>query len=107
MRLSIHTRFAYDLVEPAPLLIQIDAAETPGQRIVSRRMDLSHRANMTSLAGHGGVGARLWVDATERFSLDYRAEVEVSRTAPPLEALAAVSLHALPHDVVEYLMPSR
>ena len=107
MHLDIQARFAYDLAQPAPLLVQVELAEEEGQRLISRKLELSHDRNFARIPGHGGFGSRLWVDAADRFSLVYRAEVQVTRQAAEIEGLAAVPLHRLPDDVVEYLMPSR
>ncbi|MGV3510422.1 MAG: transglutaminase-like domain-containing protein [Novosphingobium sp.] len=91
---------------PAPVLMQIGAAEVDGQRIAGESLvatpEVSH-----AVPGHDGIGQRLWLEPETQFTVSYAATVAVDRTPAPLAALTADSLTALPGEVLEYLFPSR
>ena len=107
MKLSIRTSLDYDLPEPADLLLQVEAAIAPGQAVEAAHIDIGPSEHFARVAGHGGIGDRIWLRVQDRLTVDYRATVAITRAEANLAALPAVPLHRLPDDTIEYLMPSR
>lgn len=91
---------------PAPVLMQIGAADEPGQRVIETSCNASPEVTQ-SVSGHDGLGKRLWLEPEHRFTASYTATVEIDRAPVALADLAADTLTALPGEVVEYLFPSR
>ncbi|WP_116085762.1 transglutaminase family protein [Tropicimonas sp. IMCC34011] len=105
--LNVEVRLDYDAVEPTALLLQIEAAETEGQRIVSSDLSAPGTDEMWRVPAEDGIGERLWLRCEDAFRCTYRARIEVTRDAAPLDGLAETPLHALPGEAVPYLLPSR
>ena len=62
---------------------------------------------LTPVAGHQGIGRRIWTRGEGRFTAHYRATIEVLREATDLATVATVPLAALPGRAIHYLWPSR
>lgn len=91
---------------PAPVLMQIGVADLAGQRIVNTSLATAPDIART-VAGHDGLGQRLWLEPQAGFQVDYRATVEIDRQPLALGNLPADNLAVLPGEVLEYLFPSR
>lgn len=107
MRLSISTHLVYDFAGPTDVLLQIEAAHLPDQVVSDEELWLTPVSHFARVAGHDGLGARIWTQVDGRLALDYTANVSVERGVAPLEAAAATPPRLLPGEVVDYLMPSR
>lgn len=107
MRLLVQAAIDYTLAEPCDVLLQIEAAALPQQRIVEAKIDLPGIDHFTRIRGHDGIGERIWVRLGGELSLRYHAIVEIERHLPDLAALPAAQPHELPGATIEYLMPSR
>ncbi|MEQ1499576.1 MAG: transglutaminase family protein [Novosphingobium sp.] len=109
MSISVYCELAYSFSRPTDVLMQIEAAQLPEQRVLHSGLGLSPVAHFSRVAGHDDVGERIWLRVERDLVVDYTAEIEISR-APEPEAFSTLSEtppHLLPGDVVDYLMPSR
>jgi len=107
MLLTIEARLRYRLHAPADLLLAVEVAPLPDQRLLEDRLTLWGSGPLRPVAGEEGIGRRTWARGDGVVEALYTALVEVGRTEPDLERLAADPLHALPPAVVPYLWPSR
>lgn len=107
MKLFVQAALDYDLAETSHLLLQIEAADLRGQAVSDVGLALSDSSHVVRVTGHGGLGERMWLHLQGRLSVSYQAVVTVSRAEADLAHLPAVDLHALPAEVIEYLLPSR
>lgn len=107
MTLSISCELTYAFAGPTDILMQIEAAVLPEQRIVKAGLGLSPVDHFSRVPGHDEVGERIWLRATDQLIVDYTAEIEVNRSSDHFAALPETPPHLLPGEVVDYLMPSR
>lgn len=104
-RLSISTHLAFRFDAPTDVILQIEAARTPRQVVLSETLNLLGPNNPT--AGEHDVGVRRWVGADGLMRCDYEAEVEVRRGGEDIATMPASPLGELPGDAIASLMPSR
>ena len=97
----------YLLHAPADLLLAVEVAQLPDQRLVDDRLILSGSGPLTPVAGEDGVGRRTWTRGAGMVEAIYTATVAVQRAPPDLAQLAADPLPTLPPTVTAYLWPSR
>ena len=107
MKLFVQAALDYDFAEPTDVLLQVEAAALPEQRIEDAVFELSPSAQHTRVTGHDEVGERVWLQASGRLSLTYQAAVTIERSAVDLTGLAASAPREMPGETVEYLLPSR
>lgn len=107
MKLEISASLNYRLNDPVDMLLQIEAANGDGQRIVDASLDLGRPDQVARVAGQDGIGERIWLRAGDELTAEYRALVEVSRVDVDYRGLAAVPPHRLPAEAVCYLNESR
>jgi transglutaminase-like putative cysteine protease len=107
MILTIDVNLHYQMLEPTDLLLQIEAADLPDQRVLSTNIELSPSAHFSRVAAENDVGERIWLRPEGDFISTYRAKIDVQRQGADLATLPAVPLHLLPADAVRYLLPSR
>ena len=108
MRLSIAVDLDYAITgPPADVLMQIEVAAMPDQRIVSEALTVWSDTPITAVRGEDGIGQRCWIRADNWLKAEYRATVDVARDAVDLAALGATPARALDGALVPYLLPSR
>ncbi|AIT79886.1 transglutaminase-like domain-containing protein [Novosphingobium pentaromativorans] len=107
MKLSIRTELDYSLPAPADVLLQIEAAILPEQKVLRAHIDLPPVEHFARIPGHDNIGDRIWLAAAETLKVHYEATVEPVRMLARVDDLAAVPAHLLPGETVDYLMPSR
>jgi transglutaminase-like putative cysteine protease len=107
MRLSIHVDLDYYFAQPTDVLLTVEAAQLPDQRLIEDLLTVGGAGPLRPIAGGDGVGRRTWMTAEGPLRATYRAEVEVERPAPALADLPSAALRDLPPDVIPYLWPSR
>ncbi|GGB15467.1 hypothetical protein GCM10011380_01130 [Sphingomonas metalli] len=105
--LSIAVDLDYGVPEPADILLQIEAAATPEQRLDEQELLIWSDDPIATIAGEEGIGQRCWLRATNRIQAAYRAKVTIDRPAAALASLAATPVRGLPGTLVAYLLPSR
>ena len=107
MRLKIAVALDY-LVDPAAdVLLQVEAAALPDQRLLASELRVSAGGPLVALPGEDGMGQRTWAPRASILQLDYAAEVELTRAAVDLATLPATPPSAVPAAALPYLMPSR
>jgi len=107
MRLQIEANLDYFFPQPADVLLALEAAQMPDQRLVEDKLVVGTATPLTPVPGHQGIGRRIWTRGDGRFTATYRATVDVTRETPDLASLKAVPLTRLPGRTVHYLWPSR
>lgn len=107
MPIHLASRFAFDLAQPASVLLQFEAADMPGQQLVETACDIKPVNELTRVAAQDNIGERIWLHAENRVEVRYEASVAVDRDLPALENLHQLSPHRLPGDAVKFLLSSR
>jgi transglutaminase-like putative cysteine protease len=107
VRLAIEADLDYWLPEPADVLLQLEAAALPDQRLDDRALTVWSDHPIAATDGDEGMGQRCWARAQYRLMAQYRATVTVDRVAIDVAGLPATPPRALPGTAVRYLLPSR
>lgn len=107
MRLRIEVDLDYSLEHAADVLLQVEVAALPDQRIVAEALTLWSDVPIHAVPGEDGVGQRCWVHAEGRMSASYRATVDVAREAVRLADYAATPVRLHDGALVPYLLASR
>lgn len=107
MRLDVDVLMEYQVCRDESVLLTIEAAATGGQSLRGELLEIEN-ATLHHTRGEGLVGTRVWALVVgEQLKLNYRAQIDITRSAVALSDLRATPLHQLPSDVVPYLHPSR
>ncbi|MCI4590476.1 transglutaminase family protein [Sphingobium sp. BYY-5] len=108
MRLAIEAKLDYDFAEPSDILLAVEAAATPDQRIIEQSHIINNAGPLTNKVGGSGIGRRTWTrTGTGQMVSTYRALVEVERSSVDLAGLRKSPLPSLPEDVLPFIWPSR
>jgi transglutaminase-like putative cysteine protease len=107
MRLMIEAELDYRFAHPADVLLEMEAADLPDQRLVEDKLRVGTASRLTPVEGLEGIGRRTWTRGDGRFTARYEALVDVDREATDLASLKSVSLTDLPGEAIHYLWPSR
>lgn len=107
MEFEISVKLHYEVKQSCELLLQIEAAPTSDQKIVSQNISFDANPSFNRIAAEEEIGERIWLTANESFECDYNAKVRVERQLSDLASLQKSNLNSLPADVVKYLMASR
>ena len=107
MRLSIDVHLDYGIAGDADVLLQIEAAAMPDQRIEEQSLTIWSDSPIRAVPGEDGIGQRCWARGHGRLTAAYRAVVKVERPVVALGAYGTTPPRMLPGDVTAYLMPSR
>jgi transglutaminase-like putative cysteine protease len=108
MRLQIEADLNYRFNEPTDVLLAIEAADLPDQRIIEDRMTVTGAGPLSTIPGGNRVGRRTWTrTGVGAFNANYRATMDVERPPSTVVGLPASPLAALPSEVVPFLWPSR
>lgn len=107
MRLQINVELDYGLSRACDLLLQIEAAAIPEQRIEAAHLGLSPCEHFARVPAQDHIGERIWLRATDRIEVHYRATVGIERILRDVATLPALPPHRLPGETVQYLLPSR
>ncbi|RYD89413.1 MAG: transglutaminase family protein, partial [Sphingomonadales bacterium] len=75
MKLSIRAQLDYHFAEATDVLLQIEAAVIPEQRIESANINVSPCEHFARVAAHDQIGERIWVQAKGQLSVHYDATV--------------------------------
>lgn len=107
MKLEISASLNYRLSEPVDLMLQIEAANGHGQRVLDASLDVGTPEFVARVPAADGICDPIWLRAEGSLVAEYRALVEIDRPDTDFRALAAVPLHRLPAEAVPYLNESR
>lgn len=105
--LKIAASLAYRYAEPTALLLQVEAAAIPEQRIAQALLTTSPTLHFARVPGHDGIGERIWLRVDGLLEVHYTASVSVQRLLADVSRLAGTQPHLLPGETIDYLMPSR
>jgi transglutaminase-like putative cysteine protease len=89
------------------VLIQLEAALLPEQRVENAWIDISPVEHFARVQGHDTIGDRIWLHLQGRLTVHYTATVTPERLTADLGTLPATPTRLLPGETVDYLMPSR
>ena len=107
MRLRIAVELDYHFPQPADVLLAVEVAQLPEQRLVEDLLTIDGVGPLRPIAGEEGIGRRTWMRADGPFSARYGATVDVRRDPPSFEGLEPVPRRDLPAEVIPYIWPSR
>lgn len=107
MIITVKTHLHYSTFAETDLLLQIEAADLPDQRIVEHSFESGTTVHITRVEAECGIGERVWMRVADALNCQYRATVEINRPDIALQSLDATPPHLLPADAVRCLMPSR
>jgi transglutaminase-like putative cysteine protease len=107
MQTDIEVYLHYRLPRETDLLLQIEIADLPDQRIESSNLEVEENEHFARVAAEEGIGDRVWLRVDDAFTCRYTARVSIDRPVLDISQLNSVPPHLLPGDTVRYLMPSR
>jgi transglutaminase-like putative cysteine protease len=107
MRLNIDVELDYDFPYAADVLLAIEVAQLPDQRLVEDLLTVDGAGPLRPIVGEEGIGRRTWMQAQGRFVARYRATIDLDRPPISIDGLAVAPARELPAEVVPYLWPSR
>ncbi|GAM03615.1 transglutaminase-like domain-containing protein [Novosphingobium sp. MBES04] len=107
MAIAIETELHYALSGTADILLQIEAAMIPEQRVRAPYIELPPSDHFARVPGQASIGERIWLRTDQPLHVRYTAEVEVHRLVTEIAPLPATPPHMLPGETVDYLMASR
>lgn len=108
MRVAIEAILDYQFAEPTDVLLAVEAAALPDQRVVEQSHIIDNAGPLTNKVGGSGIGRRTWTrSGTGRMVSSYRATVDVERAPVDIASLARSPLPSLPEDVLPFIWPSR
>jgi transglutaminase-like putative cysteine protease len=107
MRLRIDASLDYHFPEAADVLLALEVAQLPDQILIEDRLTVGTATPLTPVAGHQGIGRRIWTRGEGPFTVRYKATVDVFREVTDLATVRAVPLGELPGRAIHYLWPSR
>ena len=107
MRLKIDASLVYYMAEPVDVLLTIEAAQMPDQKLIEDRLIVDGVGPLRALDGEDRIGRRTWMTATGNFHARYEAIVEVERRSISIDELPIAARRDLPAEVIPYLWPSR
>ena len=107
MRLKIDASLDYSFPQAADVLLALEVAQMPDQRLVEDRLTVGTATPLTPVPGQQGIGRRIWTRGEGGFTARYHAVVDVEREESDLASVPAVPLRQLPGRVIHYLWPSR
>jgi len=107
MRLKVEARLAYHMPLQADVLLAIEGAQMPEQRLVNDLLTVTAAEPLRTVRGDDGIGRRTWATAQGDFLAEYTGIFDVERVARSLVGLPISSRPDLPAHVIPYLWPSR
>lgn len=107
MRIQIDVAMQYRFMRPNTIFLAIEAAKYDGQTVLYENLYLGD-IPVNRIPGDSDVGERIWAQVPwTELSMNYQAQVEITRPPAVLERLDAVPAHLIPGPVAPYLRPSR
>jgi transglutaminase-like putative cysteine protease len=107
MTLSINLELGFNIPRPTDMLLQVEAAMIPEQRVTDHWIGLPPSEHFARVSAQDDVGERIWLRTEGDVAISYRAKVDVRRAVEDIAPLAALPPHKLPGETVPYLMSSR
>ena len=107
MRFSVATELVYRFAAPCEVLLLVEAARTPDQRLTSERWTAPDDCVLARFEDPATGERRTFADCHGDVALTYEAEVEVDPLDQAFVGRPAARVRDLPTDVLPYLRPSR
>lgn len=106
-RLAVEAFLEYSFPDAADVLLQIEAAALPEQRLAAQSLVIESDHAIRAVPGEEGIGQRCWARGEGRLVARYAATVEIARPPVAIAHLPATLVTALPAATIPYLLPSR
>ena len=107
MPVSIDLAFAFRMEKVTDVLLQFEAAIIPEQRLLETDTWVTRGEHFARIAAQDDIGERVWIRATGRYDVSYKAVVAVDRMPAEIGTLEYLLPHDLPGEAVQYLFDSR
>jgi transglutaminase-like putative cysteine protease len=107
VRLNIEVELDYHFPAAADVLLAVEVAQLPDQRLIEDLLTIDGVGPLTPIAGEDGVGRRTWMRAGGPFQAHYRATLDIARPPVAIDALPVTPHPELPAAAIAYLWPSR
>ncbi len=108
MRIAIEAILDYDFACPTDVLLAVEAAAVPDQRVLTQSHIINNAGPLTNKVGGSGIGRRTWTrTGTGRMVSTYRATMAIDRAPIEIRHLPRSPLPSLPEDVLPFIWPSR
>lgn len=107
MRLSIDVTLDYTIDGEADVLLLIEAAKGPDQRLELQDLRVYSPEPLRAVPGEDGIGQRCWARGKGAFRADYKAVVEIVRHPIDFSELGNTPIRQMPPETIPYLLPSR
>ena len=107
MRIEIDVLLDYNIPEQHDVLLQIEAAAMPDQKIITSSLTVTSPDPLRAVPGDDDIGQRTWANGVGQFRVEYSATVETERPLISFETLGEDAPRGMPAHVTPYLMPSR
>lgn len=107
MRLSIDVTLDYTIDGEADVLLLIEAAKGPDQRLELQDLRVHSPEPLRAVPGEDGIGQRCWARGKGAFRADYKAVVEILRHPIDFSTLGDTPIRQMPPETIPYLLPSR
>jgi len=107
MRLSVEARLVYRFAAPCEVLLLVEPARSPRQRVLSERWTAPPACGIARFEDPATGERRAIVDCQGDVELSYAAEVETDPEDHGLAGRSAWRVRDLPADVLPFLRPSR
>jgi len=107
MPLKIDVAMDYQITAGDAVLLTLEAAATEGQTILDSSLTIA-QADQRCLSAEQGIGQRVWAHINaDILTLQYNAQLEVTRPDTDLLALPHNAMSDLPPEALTALRPSR
>jgi transglutaminase-like putative cysteine protease len=107
MRFSIDAHLHYRFAEPCDVLLFLEAATTPDQRVLSERLEVRGGERLDRATDPATGERRATFTASGDLEVTYSAEVEVAPRDVDFRGAEACRIGDLPAEALPYLRPSR
>ena len=107
MKVNISALLAYDIPEPADILLAVEAIPMADQILHTDLLTVNGCGLLTPINGMDGLGQRVWLHASGLLNIAYTATVSIERMATSIAGLNPPPHAELPNAYIPYLMPSR
>ena len=107
MELSIEARLNYQAPKPCWVLLQIEAAEAPGQQLLQPQLQIAGAPKLNRVQSDDGIGERVWIHVEEQLDCTYQTKAVLQSAKTEIQQFEVSALCDLPSETVKYLLPSR
>lgn len=107
MSLQIDVQLDYWFAQSCDVLLQVEAAATPGQVIEHAHITVTPCEHFARVSAQDNIGERIWLRVQGQMLVDYQATVTITRVPGDCALRSTSPLHQLPGEAVQYLLPSR